>query len=329
MVRSLSVFITALFLAASPEGGGGEAPAPRPVPREEVLKMIDSVSNWGRWGKDDELGALNLITAEKKKAAARLVREGLSVSLAHEAVKERLDDSPPFEHTMVETGENPESSGASDVYSVRYHGFTVTHLDALCHVFHQGKMYNGFSQREVTKSGAAKLSVHRLKEGIFTRGILMDLPRHLGVKYLEGARAIYPEDLEAWEKTAGVKVGSGDAVLIRTGRWARRAAKGGWKIMEGSAGLHVSCVPWLKARDVAIVGSDLATDVMPSGVEGILLPVHLALIASMGVPILDNCDLEALSEAAAKAGRWEFLLTAAPLAVPGGTGSPINPVATF
>ena len=329
MLRSLAVPVAALILAASLCGGGGEAPGPRKVPPEEVLKMLDSVSNWGRWGKDDELGALNLITPEKKKEAARLVRDGVSVSLAREAVKERMDDSPPFEHTMVETGEDREASGASDVYSVRYHGFTVTHLDALCHVFHQGKMYNGYSQQEVTKAGAAKLSVYRLKAGIFTRGVLMDLPRHLGVKYLEGARAIYPEDLEAWEKKAGVKVGSGDAVIIRTGRWARRADQGGWKIMEGSAGLHVSCVPWLKSRDVAIVGSDLATDVMPSGVDGIVLPVHLALINAMGVPILDNCDLEALSEAAAKAGRWEFLLTAAPLAVPGGTGSPINPVATF
>jgi len=159
--------------------------------------------------------------------------------------------------------------------------------------------------------------------------VLMDMPRLWGLKYLKGARAIYPEDLESWEKKAGVEVESGDAVLIRTGRWARRAAEGEWIIEQNSAGLHASCLPWLKKRDVAIVGSDLATDVLPSGVDGFMLPVHWVTIVAMGTPILDNCDFEALSEAASARKRWSFLLTAAPLAVEGGTGSPINPVATF
>jgi kynurenine formamidase len=159
--------------------------------------------------------------------------------------------------------------------------------------------------------------------------VLMDLPRLWGMRYLPSAKAIYAEDLDAWEKKAGVKVGSGDVILIYTGRWARRAAEGQWKIMQGSAGLHVSAMPWLKQRDVAILGSDLSADVLPSGVEGVALPVHAISIASMGVPILDNLDLEAVSEACASRKRWDFLLTAAPLAVDGGTGSPINPVAIF
>ena len=117
--------------------------------------------------------------------------------------------------------------------------------------------------------------------------------------------------------------------MIRTGRWARLKAEGSWDIMKGSAGLHASCLPWLKERDVAIVGSDLALDVMPSRVEGVLLPVHMVLIVGMGTPILDVLDLEAVSEASNSRKRWEFLLTVSPLAVGGGTGSPLNPIATF
>jgi kynurenine formamidase len=157
----------------------------------------------------------------------------------------------------------------------------------------------------------------------------MDMPRLFGVRYLPGTRAIYPEDLEAWERKAGVKVESGDAVLIRTGRWARRELEGPWAIMKNSAGLHASCLPWLKNRDVALVGSDLALDVLPSGVEGFELPVHWVCVVAMGTPILDNCDLEKVSEAAQARKRWVFLLTVAPLAVDGGTGSPVNPLAIY
>jgi kynurenine formamidase len=299
------------------------------ISKADIDHMMETLSNWGRWGNADQLGALNLLTKDKRLRAVALVKEGTPVSLAHNAITVRADDSPAFEHRMIETGEKPDSGGASDYVGVQYHGFTATHLDALCHVFYKGKMYNGFSQQEVTSRGASKLGVDRLRDGIFTRAVLMDMPRHFGKSFLEGRQAIYPQDLEAWENKVGVKVGAGDAIIIRTGRWARRATEGSWDIMKNSAGLHVSCLPWLKRRDVAIVGSDLATDVMPSGVEGVVLPVHQVLIAAMGVPILDNLDLEAAGEAAALRKRWEFLLTVAPLAVQGGTGSPINPTAMF
>ncbi len=296
--------------------------------KADVDKMFTSLSNWGRWGKEDQLGALNLITPAKRKAAAGLVKEGVSISMAHNVIKERSDDSPGFEQRMV-SGFKPDAGGAMDAYSVQYHGFNQTHMDALCHVFYNGKMFNDFPRSSVTEQGASKLSVVNIKNGIFTRAVLMDIPRLTGVKYLAGAKAIYAEDLDAWEKKAGVKVGSGDVILIYTGRWARRAAEGQWKIMQGSAGLHISAMPWLKQRDVAILGSDLSADVLPSGVEGVALPVHAISIASMGVPILDNLDLEAVSEACASRKRWEFLLTVSPLAVDGGTGSPVNPQAIF
>jgi kynurenine formamidase len=295
----------------------------------EYDKLMTSISNWGRWGKDDQLGALNLITPEKRKEAAGLVHEGVSFSLSHNVIKQKPDGSPDFEQKMVSTGVQPGAESAADIYSVQYHGFTQTHLDALCHMFYKGHIFNGISIREVTEKGAGRLSVILMKNGLFTRGVLMDIPRLLGVPYLPGRRAILPEELEAWEKKSGVKVGSGDAIFIRTGRWARQAAHGIWDYPADSAGLDVTCLAWLHRRDVAILASDLASDVMPSGIAGVAMPIHFGALNAMGVPILDNCDMEQLSAETAKRNRWDFLMTAAPLAVDGGTGSPINPIATF
>jgi kynurenine formamidase len=157
----------------------------------------------------------------------------------------------------------------------------------------------------------------------------MDMPRLFAVRYLKGGQAIYPKDLEAWEKQAGVKVEPGDCVLIRTGRWLREQVEGPWDIMKSTAGLHASCLPWLKKRDVAVVGSDLALDVLPSQVEGFPMPVHWTVVVALGMPILDNLNLEELSSAAEARKRWHFLLTVAPLVITGGTGSPVNPLATF
>jgi kynurenine formamidase len=190
-------------------------------------------------------------------------------------------------------------------------------------------MYNGYSRDLVTPEGCKKLAITNASDGIFTRGVLMDIPRLAGKPWLDPGTPIYPADLEAWEKKAGLRVGSGDVVLIRTGRWARWAAEGPWAIDQRSAGLHASSVAWLRERDVAVLGSDVASDVFPSGVEGESHPVHLLVLYSLGMPIFDNLDLDAVSEAAAARGRWEFLLTAAPIRITEGTGSPLNPIATF
>jgi len=326
----LLTLLAAFALAGALVSAGATQDAKHKMTKEDVDRLMAEVSNWGRWGKDDQLGAVNLITEAKRKQAAALVKEGFSVSLARDTEKEKADDNPsPYEHTMTLSGVNNRGQFSLDAFRISFHGYQHTHLDALCHMFWNGKMYNGFSQEEVTQKGAAKLAIQNLKQGIFTRGVLMDIPQLKGVKYLEPGTPIYPEDLEAWEKKAGLKLTAGDAVFIRTGRWARRAEKGAWDVSANSAGLHASCAKWLKARDAALLGSDAASDLLPSGIEGLTHPIHQLTLVALGVNIFDNCDLEALSEAAAKRKRWEFLLTAAPIPLTGGTGSPLNPIASF
>lgn len=300
------------------------------VTKADVEAWMDSLSNWGRWGPDDQLGAVNLITPETRMAAAKLVEKGVSVSMARDVEKDSAVDNPrPFRHKMLNVGLNNPGQFVSDDYQVSYHGYAHTHMDSLCHMAYNGKMYNGFPQAEVVESGAPKLAVTAFKEGIFARAVLMDMPRLKGVDWLEPGTPIYPSDLDAWEEKAGFKTRSGDIVLVRTGRWARRDAEGPWDVSKKSAGLHASSAEWLKERDAAILGSDAASDVSPSLVEGVAQPIHQLVIIAMGMPIFDNLDLEAVSEEAARQNRWQFLVTAAPMAVGGGTGSPFNPIATF
>ncbi len=294
-------------------------------------RWMTQLSNWGRWGANDERGTINLITPAKVKQAVTLAKSGTTVSLEHPLDTMRAEDNGnPLTHTMTNTGENPVGGAyAMDRYEISYHGYGHTHMDALGHAFLNGKMYNGYAQSTVTKAGAAKNDIAAFQSGIVTRGVIVDIPRLKGVPYLEPGQAIYPEDLDAWEKKVGIKIGSGDAVFIRTGRWARRAAKGPWNAGQSLAGLHVSVVQWLKARDVAVLGGDGASDVLPSQVEGVSQPVHFLMLIALGSPLFDNCDLEAVAETAARLNRYEFMFSAAPLAVPGGTGSPINPLAIF
>lgn len=318
-----------VLLIAGPSVGtlSSQAPPPsgRVVTEAEYERWKKELSNWGRWGKDDEIGALNLITPQKRKQAASLVKEGASVSLAADIDTVKNVDNPnPYEHTML--------SISSDRLAVAYHGIAHTHLDSLAHINDNGVFYNGYAPNAaaVLAQGHARNSVHNVKNGIFTRGILIDIPRLKGVSYLEPGTPIRVEDLEAWEKKAGVKVSAGDALFVRTGVWARRKAVGPWLRgrAEGgrSAGLDPSVIPWLKQRDIAILGSDHPQYVSPSNLRG---AVHDFALLYLGVHLLDNCDLEALADAAAARKRWEFLLTLAPLPIRGGTGSPLNPIATF
>jgi kynurenine formamidase len=326
-------------------GQAAESPAkyPRDLTKADIDRWMTELSNWGRWGKDDQAGTINLITPTKRKQASALVKDGVSVSMSLDAdiAPEGVTPAPTspaegggpqrprytWEHVMRSNGAGRKDSFVTDSYFVLFHGSATTHLDALSHLISDGKIYNGFPGDSINSWGATKNDVLPFKDGILTRGVLVDVPLLRGVPYLGDDEAVYPEDLEAWEKKAGIKIESGDAVFVRTGRWRRIAEKG--SLNRQMPGLYASCVKWLKERDIALFGSDGVQDVRPSRVEGVDQPVHLLFLVAVGTPLFDNCNLEELSQAAARRRRWTFLFTAAPLRVPGGTGSPANPIATF
>lgn len=288
------------------------------------------LSNWGRWGNDDQQGALNLVTTAKRRQAAALVRDGVSVSLAREA---DYSSNPDTEIDIPGTGpyERHMARPTLDWFILKYHGWAHTHIDSLAHGVDNGASYNGYVDDDdaVMTDGHPRNAITVADQGIFTRGILMDIPRLKGVPYLEPGTRIYPADLEAWEQQAGVKVSAGDALFIRTGRWARRAALGSWDARSHAAGLDASVIPWLRERDVAILAGESPQDAVPPGGELTGLPVHNFALVYLGVHLFDNVALDDVAEAAAARDRWEFLLTVAPLRMVGGTGSPINPIATF
>jgi kynurenine formamidase len=306
------------------------AAVPGPLDAATIDRWMTELSNWNRWGKDDERGTVNLMTDETRKRALATVKEGVTVSLSRDAdAVKSADNGNPLGLSMVATAADPDPF-AMETLTITFHGSAYTHMDALSHMYYKGHTYNGVAKdRIVSKAGAETLTITAFKRGFVGRGVLMDIPRLKGLPYLEPRTAIMPADLDAWEKRAGVKVGSGDIVFFRTGRWARRAKVGPWDIGAESAGLHPSVAQWLKARDVAIVGWDGHGEVMPALVKGVDFPMHQLLLIAMGTPLFDNCDLEGLAEAAGSRNRWTFLLTASPLAVPHGTGSPLNPIAVF
>ena len=315
--------LAVVWSVAALHGQGSAGLAPRNL--AEFDKMFTELSNWGRWGPDDQLGTINLVTPVKVREAAGLVRSGVSVSLSHNPIAESGLPDNPGQSFALQMG--PDLM--SDTLHFSYHGYVTSHIDALCHFEYNGRLYNGVPSSINTQKGCGKLGIEALKNGVITRGVLIDIPRLRGVPYLEPGDAVLTQDIEAWERKAGVKVGPGDAIILYTGRWARRAKLGPWRLPGPVAGFHVSVGRWLKARDVAIVGSDAATDVTPAQFDGLFEPLHHFIIAGLGAPILDALDLEALAQTAAKLNRWEFMLSVAPIPVTGGTGGPVNVLATF
>ena len=298
-----------------------------PLPAEEVLGFHKTLSNWGRFGPRDQLGTLNLITAAKRKAAAQSVRSGRTVSCARPLPTQPSVENPnPVQHHMI--GTCTEGWGG-DYFAMAPHGFATSHIDALCHIFHEGKLYNCYPIEKVSAHGALELGIHELKDGVVSRGVLLDVPASRGVLFLEAGEPIFADDLERAEAHGGVRVESGDILLVRTGRWALREAKGPWDPRLSAAGLDASCLPWLHARGVAVLGCDGVSDVVPSRVEGVGLPIHSVAIVAMGLHLIDNLDLEGLSKACAEEKRGDFLLTLAPLVLFRGTASPLNPIALF
>ena len=310
--------------------------------QDEVLSYFDSLSNWGRWGDDDELGTMNHITPETRRRAAALVREGVAVSCARTLSNAAGPDvtAQPV-HYMIESGEgyaHDEKAGpprpaqtSSDFIGVAFHGHTVTHVDSLSHFFFGGKMYNGKPSSLVsTRYGALRESIEVLQSGVLARGVLLDIPRLRGAPWLNPGEGVLREDLEAAEAAEGVRVEPGDVLLVRTGQLRRRAELGPWNIaVEGGTGTHANCLPFYHERSIAMLGSDTGNSLPHPGFDRLTNPVHQVGIVGMGLWILDNADLERLAEACAERGRWEFMVTINPLRIEGGTGSPVNPIAVF
>ncbi|HAI08083.1 MAG TPA: hypothetical protein DCM17_02050, partial [Dehalococcoidia bacterium] len=250
----------------------------RQIPSEEqVIGWMDSLSNWGRWGADDQMGTLNLITDAKRAQAAGLVKEGISVTCSRLIVPELAADvtSIPPLHYMVRAGDSAPaegSGGTADFIGFSFHGLTITHLDALCHQTWNGKMYNGRPASEVgSDTKATSLNIDAAQNGVVTRGILLDIAKVKGKKWLDAGEPVFVEDLEAAEKAAGVRVEEGDALMLRLGWYKRRLEEG--PPVAGRPGLHAETLPWLKERGVSIVSGDASQDVDPSGYPKLGLPV--------------------------------------------------------
>ncbi|MFF4580454.1 cyclase family protein [Streptomyces sp. NPDC001389] len=306
------------------------ADVPR-VSRREFDALFTAVRTWGRWDPADR-GAWNRVTARHVRRAAALVRDGRPVALGRPWDTRPGPDNPrPALHHMTDLGdvEPPEPSAHKDFLGADYHGKAVSHLDALSHLAYRGELYGGVPARDAVGAGGVRFGSVAALGPLVTRGVLLDLPAVLGTGWLEPGRAVRAGDVLAAERELGARIDEGCAVLLRTGRFRRRRELGPWDLDTASAGFHVDAVPLLAERGIALLGSDGDGDLRPSPVEGLHSPVHALAITAMGVPLLDNLDLEGLSAACAAAGRHEFLLVVTPLDVPGGTGSPVNPVAVL
>ena len=302
-----------------------------PVDRAAFDELFTTLSNWGKW-TDAGRGAYNRVLPEHVAAACSLVASGRTVATALPwNTVPGPDNHKPALHHMTDLGdkEAPEPSTNKDFIAVDYHGKAVSHLDALSHIAYRGELFNGNGASHVVNTSGAHFGTVADLGPFIGRGVLLDMPVVKDVDWLEPGEPIYREDLLRAEEMLGVKISTADAVLVRTGHMKRREALGAWDSSDASAGLHTEAMPLLAERGISLLGSDGDSDVRPSPTPGIHSPIHILAITAMGVPLLDNLHLEALSEACREEGRYEFLFTVNPLNIPTGTGSPVNPAAIF
>lgn len=305
-----------------------------------AMDMFSSLSNWGRWGVDDEQGTLNLITPEHRRIAAGLVREGLTVSLARDVETNATPGaSNATQRFMLTSGQGlndphriptHEPDTAEDVVMYAVHGVANTHLDALGHYFWNGKMWNGKPAEHVTtENGATINDVRGAKAGIFTRGVILDVPTLRGIDWLEGGQGIGAEDLLEFEQALGIEIGAGDALLLRTGQPERLAAKGHPVDGPTYSGWGFDALPFLRERGVSVIGCDGPAETGPSGVAELEHPVHQIGLIAMGLWLMDNLSLAEVATVAGNLQRSEFCFTTAPIRFVGSTGSLVNPLAVF
>jgi kynurenine formamidase len=299
----------------------------------EFDSLMTSVSNWGRWGEQDELGTLNLINPAARASAIRLIREGFVTSCQRTISATPSEvNSPPMQRFMIASGESAPQLGqgeASEWIGLAQHGHNVTHLDSLGHFFWNGRSYNGRAAGDAVseREGATFGSIEVAAAGLLTPGVLLDLPAHRGLDMLPDEFRITPSDLDACCASSGVSVAAGSALLIRTGRSA--VSDGPGFAQRPRPGLDISCVPWLRQHDISILVSDRTHDIYPPIYAQVRTPIHVLCIVGIGLWLIDNADLEPLSRQCSRLGRSEFAFVAAPLRLSGATGSPVNPLAIF
>lgn len=301
------------------------------VTGKQFEQIFEQVKTWGTYA-EPSAGAWQKATAEGVIDAASLVRSGRVVSTALPwNTTSGPSNANPALHYMTDLGvrEAPEPSCNKDFIGVDYHGKAVSHLDALSHIAYKGLLYDGQVSKEVvTATGADFGSVSALGP-LVAPCVLLDFTVLFDVPWLEPGTAIHAADILAAEERLGISIQEGDAVLVRTGHFRRAREVGIWDSSDLSAGLHVDCMPVLAERGIVLLGGDGDSDVRPSPTPGIHSPIHILAITAMGLPLLDNLDLEELGTACAEEDRYRFMFMVAPLNIPRGTGSPVNPLAVF
>lgn len=301
------------------------------MPTDAFRVLYQRLQGQARWGPDDRRGALNHITPARLAAAAGEVQAGRTVTMAAPLATSGPDNPEPGARHMKSLPHEPSGvagmSFAADQLVMNIHGDVDSHIDALCHVCYDGGLYNGIAAGAVTSKGASELSIEEARDGIVGRGVLLDIPRLRGVRWLEPGDQVTATELAAAEAAQQVRVGPGDLLFIRVGHRLRRHELGPWDVPRSRAGLDPRAVEFMAERQVAVLGSDSNSDAAPSMVAGVAFPVHVLAINAMGLYLLDYLQFEDLMPLCEAAGRWSFLCVIAPLRLPGGTGSPVNPIA--
>ena len=310
---------------------GTEKPVLDAAEFEALYRRLRQVPSWGA---ADRRGALNYLTPERVLAAAGEIRQGRTVSLAAPIETGLTPDDPaPAIHEMAGPPGNQADPGgltyAQDRLGMNVHGNVDSHIDALCHIMWRKTLYNGVPAEEVTEHGAQELSIEVARDGIAGRGVLLDIPRLRGVRWLEPGDLVTGAELTAAAEAQQVSVGTGDLLFVRTGHRRRRNEFGPWDAAKLRAGLHPEALEFIAERKVAVLGSDSNSDAAPSVAEGVETPVHVLAINALGVHLLDYLQFEDLVPLCETTGRWSFFCVIAPLRLRHGTGSPVNPIAVL
>jgi kynurenine formamidase len=316
-------------MASSPAGAASSS-GPK-VTEHEFRALFDRLRKATPWGPSDRRGALNYITPALVVAALSEVKLGQPISLAAPIEHEPAADNPdPSHHKMTQVADDAPAAGLSfamDRVGMNIHGNADTHIDALCHVIYDGKLYNDTPAGTVTDQGAGALPISLAADGIVGRGVMLDIPRARGVEWLEPGEQVSADDLASAESQQKLILGEGDLALVRVGHRSRRAQRGPWDAASARAGLHPAALDWLADRKIGLLGSDGNNDIAPSVVEGVDFPVHVLAIAGLGLHLIDYLDFVDLARRCVELRKWSFLCVIAPLRLPDATGSPVNPIA--